>query len=265
MPDARSSAREAAARAALAEFTAAGDVGALLEEETTELRAALSARNELTSVKDQHAVAQKRHDASVASLKADIARHASDLDALTSDRDRLTDQLSQRDAKIASLRSARAREVEATKGEAAAERATRVQDSFSNAAKFSPEWPVCAPDCQLNNRQLVCGWAELYATELFTQPAYEEFVRSIAALQYVAPPEEIIQLFEELAGPDFRSPRHRSRRKRGLDDLSRRAARARRVQLTGGGLRALTLQGVEDLLDRVGHASTGARLSAASR
>ena len=63
--------------------------------------------------------------------------------------------------------------------EAAAERATRVQDSFSNAAKFSPEWPVCAPDCQLNNRQLVCGWAELYATELFTQPAYEEFVRSI--------------------------------------------------------------------------------------
>ena len=36
MPDARGSAREAAARAALAEFTAAGDVGALLEEETTD-------------------------------------------------------------------------------------------------------------------------------------------------------------------------------------------------------------------------------------
>ena len=99
-------------------------------------RAALSARNELTSVKDQHAVAQKRHDASVASLKADIARHASDLDALTSDRDRLTDQLSQRDAKIASLRSARAREVEATKGEAAAERAALAQEHEAAVAEL---------------------------------------------------------------------------------------------------------------------------------
>ena len=49
-----------------------------LQADPEEAGARRGVRGAAHLVKDQHAVAQKRHDASVASLKADIARHASD-------------------------------------------------------------------------------------------------------------------------------------------------------------------------------------------
>ena len=120
----------------LASALAAQRLLVLDEASKTTESAALAARNELASLAERHAVARQRHDAGRASLQADLARGASDLDALTADRDRLAGALSQRDAKIAALRSARAREVEAARGEAAADTATLQQEHAAAVAEL---------------------------------------------------------------------------------------------------------------------------------
>ena len=69
-------------------------------------------------------------------LERHRAFDASDAARLESETSALGEEVSQRDAKIASLRSARAREVEATKGEAAAERAALAQEHEAAVAEL---------------------------------------------------------------------------------------------------------------------------------
>jgi len=120
----------------LASALAAQRLLLLADSKTTAESVARAARNELASLAERHAVARQRHDAGRASLQADLARGASDLDALTADRDRLADALGTRDAKIAALRSARAHEVEAARGEAAADTATLQQEHAAAVAEL---------------------------------------------------------------------------------------------------------------------------------